>query len=73
MTRKKTRRDLVWIQVTQMDPDEEFQTRHIAELIEHNYPERTVSDDTVRAVLQTMVDANLLRHTDDGRWFVRNF
>ena len=73
MTHAYTRRDLAWIEVVEMESDEEFQVHHIAELIEHNYPERTVSDNTIRAVLRTMVDTELLRRTDDGKWFVRNF
>ena len=73
MTHTYTRRDLVWIVVSHMESDEEFQVRHISELIDANYPDRTVSDNTIRAVLRTMVDSDLLRRTDGGKWFVRNF
>lgn len=73
MTRKQTRRDLVWMQVLHMEQDEEFQVKHIRELIDIDHPDRAVSNNTIRAVLQTMVDADLLRHTGGGKWFVRNF
>lgn len=67
-----TQRDLVWLQIVQMEPDEEFQVKHIQELVETRH-DRTVSDHTVRAVLKTLREEGLVGHSDDGKHFVSNF
>jgi len=70
--RTHTTRDKVWLQIVQMEPDEEFQVHHIQELVESRYDE-TISDATVRGVLRTLREEGLVKHTDGGKYFVRNF
>lgn len=67
-----TQRDLVWLQIVQMEPDEEFQVKHIHELIESRH-DKTASSHTIRAVLKTLREEGLVEHSDDGKHFVRNF
>lgn len=70
--RTNTTRDKVWLQIVQMEPDEEFQVKHIQELVEYEF-DTSISDATVRGVLRTLREKNLIKHTQDGKWFVRNF
>jgi hypothetical protein len=70
--RTHTTRDKVWLQIVGMEPDEEFQVHHIQELIEYEFDE-LVSEQTIRGVIKTLREDDLVKHTQGGKWFVRNF
>jgi predicted transcriptional regulator len=62
----------VWLAIVSMEPDEEFQVKHIRELVQSRFDE-SVSEQTVRAVLRTLREEGLVKHSDDGKYFIRTF
>jgi predicted transcriptional regulator len=69
--RKYTKRDLVHMEIMRVS-GWEFQVRDIHACIEDEY-DREVSKATVEGVIHTLRDEGLLKHSEDGKHFKRDF